>query len=375
MTGDVEGDALIELAYECDAHESDAASEGALSAETLSELLLDLGAQSVAASDAAAGTPDERPIYREPRWEPTTPPPPRTSSEKSSVDRLWSRSVVRAVVPRRLERRIIDQIADIAEGARPTARRALPRDVDWLAEQERLRPPVDVCDRLRIILPWHEVDDATRDLRIEGGAAFGTGEHATTRMCLRWLVAPGHLPAFATVLDYGCGSGVLALAALKCAGAARAVGVDVDVDALAAARRNALMNGFAVASTDADDDATCGFYLPPNTSARGDDDDTADSAALGFAPLPVARSSAPVTDTSPGVFDVVVANILLNPLLELSDALPTYVHPGPHGRLVASGIRRSQFDAFRDAYAPHFAGGIDIVDEDDGWLLVVCRRR
>ncbi|EGB12573.1 hypothetical protein AURANDRAFT_6963, partial [Aureococcus anophagefferens] len=170
---------------------------------------------------------------------------------------------------------------------------------------------------------WHDTspdpDVAKRQLRVEGGAAFGTGEHQTTRMCCEWL-QEAELPAMYTMVDYGCGSGILALTALRY-GAAVAVGVDIDVDCVAAAKRNAESNGFAPSE--------CRFHLPPT----GD---------FGHDPLP--------SDEPPA--DVVVANILLNPLLALQDTITGLVKVG--GTQVMSGIRLDQADRVIAAYGPKF---------------------
>ena len=123
--------------------------------------------------------------------------------------------------------------------------------------------PVVTVGALEILLPWHETSSdpsvASRQLRVEGGAAFGTGEHQTTRMCCEWLQETT-FPAFYTMCDYGCGSGILALTALRF-GAACAVGIDIDPDCVKAAERNRASNGFGVNEAR--------FYLP-SLDAGGD---------------------------------------------------------------------------------------------------------
>ena len=271
----------IELAFACE--------PSVVSAAELSACLLELGAASVTASDAAASVlqgEDEYDVFNEPAW--------RSSQ-------LWAKPMVRAIVS-------ADVAGDVANGAMEifgvsvAERRALDPSVDWLKAQEDSRPPV-VIGNMRIILPWHE--NSADAVRLEGGTAFGTGEHPTTRMCVLWLQR--HLPAFATVLDYGCGSGILALVALK-AGASHAVGVDADVDAVRAADRNARANGFSPAEAH--------FSLPLS-----------------------AREAHPQQ-----TFDVVVANLFLG-------------RP-PQPRLYPSGTRSSERPARRFGCPPRAASSI-----------------
>lgn len=299
--------------------------------ELLSEALLELGARSVDAFDADAGTPSEEPIFTD------------------ETTGLWPRAVVRAVVPKRVQESFVSQVADVFDVS-PRSVSPVDTDKDWLRELERLRPPLTVGS-LRILLPWHPKTEDGEDLLIEGGAAFGTGEHPTTRMCVEWVQAMD--VAFPSVMDYGSGSGILALAALK-AGASDSVGVDIDPDAVSAAQRNAIMNGFS--SHDAR------FFLPP-ASLGG----PVRSELLpdGVEPLP--------EDLENRHYDIVIANILLTPLVDLAEHISSFVHPG-HGRLAISGLRFSQFDAVRDAYQDFFHD-IRIANEEDGWLLVVCADR
>mmetsp|Transcript_8471 Transcript_8471/g.27755 ORF Transcript_8471/g.27755 Transcript_8471/m.27755 type:complete len:375 (-) Transcript_8471:111-1235(-) len=310
--------------------------------EVVSELLLEFGASSVDAQPAAS----EAPIYAEP-GEPA---------------RVWRRALVRAITPKRLEERVAAQIEDVFPGLTPEVR-ALDTTKDWLRELEAMRPPLQI-GRLRVVLPWHEESSGERpeeDLRIEGGSAFGTGEHATTRMCLEWLQGAS-LPCLASVMDYGAGSGILALAALKCGIAAEAVGVDVDPDCLAAAKRNAKTNGYDT-STEARFffPAACDVVLP--------------QPGHGGGVFPSSDGERLPPDLAARHFDVVIANILLNPLLDLAPTLAAFVRPAPNGGVLAvSGIRDTQFDTFKAAYDPFFAS-VAIADDQDGWLLVTCEER
>ena len=192
-------------------------------------------------------------------------------------------------------------------------------------------------------------------MRVEGGAAFGTGEHQTTKMCCEWLQETT-FPAFYTMCDYGCGSGILALTALRF-GAACAVGIDIDPDCVRAAERNRYANGFG--------ENEARFYLPP-LDAGGDASSIAyvnkrfTSAPEGVAPFPEGELPC----------DVVVANILLRPLLALRDTILERVRPG--GALAMSGVRVDQVDDVLGAYASSFeTAAVD--REVDGWVLIACR--
>lgn len=296
------------------------------SAEEISELLLEMGASSVEVSDYDAGTSRETFLFREP----------------GMVRKDWQRAAIKAILPSSRAERIAESIRS-DYGVEVSLSDF--EDADWLSVQEALRPPVTIGG-LRIILPWHSPSSEQLplgDLRVEGGAAFGTGEHPTTRMCAAWLQS--NLPAFATVMDYGCGSGILGLVALK-AGAALAVGVDVDLDAVLASRRNAVANGF--------DEKEAGFYFPHRWTLDADARKNDDAKTL---PDSLARAK----------YDVVVANILLNPLLELKDNLCDFLQPNT-GMLLIAGIRTDQFDTLRTAYQDRVE--LHILDDTDGWLLV-----
>ena len=194
-------------------------------------------------------------------------------------------------------------------------------DEDWVARSRSEFGPIRVSARLWIVPSWHSAPEpGAINLVLDPGLAFGTGSHASTRLCLQWLersIAGGE-----TVLDYGCGSGILAIAALKF-GAARAVGVDIDPDAVAAARANARRNGTA-----------CEFL----------------------------ESSSSLTLAA----DVVVANILANPLKILAPILASRCKRG--GRIALSGILLEQADEVRNCYAPWVA--FEAPSEEGGWVCL-----
>ncbi|WP_142803549.1 50S ribosomal protein L11 methyltransferase [Tepidiphilus sp. J10] len=277
-------------------------------AERLSEALLTHGAISVGIEDADAGTPEERPQFGEPGLHP---------------ERLWDRSVILALFEIDTDWR-----AGLAAAARsigiglselPDPQVELLADADWVRLTQSQFDPISIDGRLWIVPSWHEPPDPSAiTLTLDPGLAFGTGSHPTTRLCLRWLL--DHVRPGDTVLDYGCGSGILAIAAAKL-GAARVVGVDIDDKALEAARYNAERNGVALELYHARD-------LPP------------------------------------GPFDRVVANILTKPLCVLAPIIARAVRPG--GELALSGILLEQTREVVSAYAPWIA--LSLGDEDEGWI-------
>jgi len=192
---------------------------------------------------------------------------------------------------------------------------------NWVQITQAQFEPIRISERLWIVPSWHEPPDPKAiALVLDPGMAFGTGSHPTTRLCLEWLehaVSPG-----VSVLDYGCGSGILAIAAARF-GAAEVLGVDIDAQAVAVARSNAERNGVRA--------------------------HFADSA-----------------NTLQGQFDIVVANILSNPLKALAPALCAHVRPG--GRLALSGILVEQTDELIAAYAPWLPLTVDA--ECEGWVCL-----
>jgi ribosomal protein L11 methyltransferase len=199
-------------------------------------------------------------------------------------------------------------------------------DQDWVRLTRDQFKPIRISSRLWIVPTWEAAPDPRAlNLRLDPGLAFGTGSHPSTRLCLQWLDA--HLTRGAQVLDYGCGSGILAIAALRL-GAARAVGVDIDPQALVAARDNAMQN-----------DVAAEFFGPGDDCGAG--------------------------------YDVVVANILANPLIALAPLLASRTRPGGH--VVLSGVLEDQAAAVSQAYSPWCEMAAPSIDE--GWALVVGRRR
>ena len=218
----------------------------------------------------------------------------------------------------------LTQIAVAIEGRAPV------RDTDWVRETQSQFTPTRISERLWIVPSWHQPPgEHAVVVRLDPGAAFGTGTHPTTRLCLAWL--DESLPAGASVLDYGCGSGILAITAAKL-GAGTVVGVDIDPQALQAARANSRANGV-------------------------------DASYTGSHRL----------SHSATTFDVVLANILSNPLKLLAPALVARVAPG--GSLVLSGILERQAEAVLATYRSADATlQLGVWRIDDGWVCLAGTR-
>ena len=277
-------------------------------AEALSEALLELGALSVDLLDADAGTPDEQAIFGEPGEAPPG---------------VWQHNRVSALFD---DDRDVPSILRKAAGSigleqLPEHRIETLADNDWVRLTQSQFEPIRISARLWIVPTWHTPSDPDAvNIVLDPGLAFGTGSHPTTRLCLRWLDA--NIRGGENVLDYGCGSGILAIAALKL-GAASATGVDVDAQAVQASRDNAVANRVAAR-----------FCLP---------DDAPKQQA-----------------------DIVVANILTNPLKLLAPLLAGSARPG--GQIVLSGILEEQADDVAKLYAQWFDLAPAIVE--DGWACL-----
>lgn len=287
--------------------------------EELSQALIDtLDASSVSVEDADADSAGEQPLYGEPGL-----PLPTAAWRHSRVVALFAREAqADAAAAWALAR------AGTADTIRIEAIRAVA-DQDWVRLTQAQFTPVAVTADFWIVPSWHQVPAAARRvIRLDPGQAFGTGTHPTTQMCLRWIArtAPQHATDWTRVLDYGCGSGVLAIAAALW-GAHGVEAVDIDPAAIEAARSNAQANGVALAAG------------PP--------------------------------DRASGAYPLVLANILATPLTLLAPLLSTHVAAGGH--LVLAGILARQADPLREAYAP-WRLALTVDDEQDGWILMTARR-
>ncbi len=277
-------------------------------AETLEDQLLALGAVSVTFMDA-----EDQPIF-EPDLG-TTP--------------LWRKTHLLALFEADQQAdTLLNQLRTLRNGSLPDHAHDMIADEDWERSWMADFNPLRFGQRLWIVPSWHSAPEPDAvNLLLDPGLAFGTGTHPTTALCLEWL--DGQALDGCTLIDFGCGSGILAIAALLL-GANQAIGTDIDIQALEASRDNAQRNGIA--------DTDLALFLP--------------------ADMPQIAA------------DVVVANILAGPLVELSAQLTRLVKPG--GRLALSGILREQADEVVAAYADAFA--LDPVAERDGWVRISGRR-
>jgi ribosomal protein L11 methyltransferase len=282
-------------------------------ADAFGDALLAAGALAVSVEDADAGTAAEQPIFGEPG---------------AAAEGAWSRNVLRALAPADADAdALVREAADAVGWAEPPAYRteAVP-DEDWVRATQSQFDPIRISDRLWIVPTWHTPPDpAALNIVLDPGLAFGTGSHPTTRLCLQWLEA--RVRGGESVLDYGCGSGILAIAAAKL-GAADVAGIDIDADAVRAARANAAANQARARF------AGTGEALPPPA-------------------------------------DLVVANILASPLKVLAPLLAAQTRTG--GRIVLAGLLDAQSDDVAAAYAPWF--GMSVFDRAEGWTALEGVRR
>ncbi|MCW3692135.1 50S ribosomal protein L11 methyltransferase [Burkholderia cenocepacia] len=283
-------------------------------AEALSDALLDLGALSVSVEDADADTPDEQPLFGEPGLVPD-----RTAWQHSRVVALLSADHEPAVLLAAAASEI-----GLAETPKFVVREV--EEQDWVRLTQSQFEPIPIGERIWVVPSWHDAPDPDAlVLELDPGLAFGTGSHPTTRLCMEWLeqsVKPGQ-----SVLDYGCGSGILAILAKKC-GANPVIGIDIDPQAVESARQNSERNRAEVT-----------YGLP---------------------------------DACPdGEFDIVVANILSNPLKLMASMLASKVKPG--GRIALSGVLARQADEVAAVYARYV--DISVWREHEGWVCLAGTRR
>ncbi len=286
-------------------------------AESLSDSLMDGGALSVSVEDADEGTDAERPLFGEPGMEPD--------------EAAWDRSRVVALVPADC-----DHATLVATAAAALSLDKIPgyttrsvEDQDWVRLTQSQFEPIHIGKNIWVVPSWHEAPDpGALILELDPGLAFGTGSHPTTRLCMEWLEA--HAPQDLSVLDYGCGSGILAMVAKKL-NARSVVGVDIDPQAIESALANAQRNHCEIE-----------FVLPKEFGINY-----------------------PVTQK----FDVVVANILSSPLKLMAPMLSGRVAAG--GALILSGVLSRQAEEVAAAYAPFIE--LTVWAEHEGWVALAGR--
>ena len=281
--------------------------------EIVGDALVALDALSVSVEDADALTPAEQALFGEPGM-----PPPREGWQRSRVVALFSSEAAAR------EAAALLQPQDFFEGCEVLGVQAVVEQ-DWVRLTQSQFDPVEITPTFWIVPTWHEPPaQAEQIIRLDPGLAFGTGTHPTTRMCLRWTAQHGAQGQ--RVLDYGCGSGILAIGASKF-GATEIDAVDIDPAAVESTHLNAAAN----------------------------------HAAL----------KAGLPDAAQGEYGLVLANILASPLKVLAPLLCQHVKAGGH--LVLAGILSRQADELKAAYAPWIS--LAVSDEEDGWILMTARKQ
>lgn len=282
--------------------------------DTLCEALDALDALSVSVEDADAQTDAEQALFGEPGM-----PPPKEG---------WQRSRVIALFPDEAQAKEASSVLalqDFFEGCEVLGIAPVPEQ-DWVRLTQSQFAPVEVTPEFWIVPTWHEPPgQAKQVIRLDPGLAFGTGTHPTTRMCLRWIATQGEgALANLRVLDYGCGSGILAIGAAKF-GSTDIDAVDIDEAAVSSTVLNAEANGV--------------------------------------------KLKAGLPEAAKGEYDIVLANILATPLKVLAPLLRSHVKAG--GSLVMAGILERQADELKEAYAPYAT--LEVSDAEDGWILMTAR--
>lgn len=280
--------------------------------ELVSDALMELEALAVTVEDADADSEDEQALFGEPGM-----PPPRAG---------WQRSILKALFPDQpaaTEAATVLLAQDFAQDLHVQGLREVD-DEDWVRITQAQFQPVPITASFWIVPSWHETPAAaTVAMKLDPGLAFGTGTHPTTRMCLRWLAAHGREEG--RVLDYGCGSGILAIAA-GLLGAKRIDAVDIDPAAVSATLHNAQVNGVQL--------------------------------------------NAGLPELARGEYALVVANILATPLKLLAPLLCAHLAPG--AQLLLAGLLERQAEEIAAVYAPWL--DLRVADSEDGWVLMHGRR-
>ena len=278
--------------------------------ETVSDALDALDALSVSVEDADAHTDHEQALFGEPDM-----PPPKAGWNRSRMVSLFATEALALEAAELLKAQ--DFFADCAV----LSVQNVPEQ-DWVRLTQSQFSPVEITPEFWIVPTWHEPPaQAVHVIRLDPGLAFGTGTHPTTRMCLKWTAQ--QKSPLGRVLDYGCGSGILAIGAAKF-GAVDIDAVDIDDAAVQATRANADANQVHL--------------------------------------------NAGLPDKANGQYQTVLANILASPLKVLAPLL--CAHVAKDGHLVLAGILARQADELKAAYAPWCT--LEVADSEDGWILMTA---
>jgi len=279
-------------------------------ADTISDALMELGALSASIEDAHADTQGEQAIF----GEPGDPPPG-----------IWQQNIVTAMLNEATDINQLLQSLKVATKIEHfTYSTETIADQDWVRATQKQFDPIEVTNNLWIVPTWHQAPNQDAiNIVLDPGLAFGTGSHPTTHLCLEWLSQQ----SLGDVLDYGCGSGILAIAAKKL-GASTVIGVDIDDQAIIASQYNAEQNNVEIS-----------FYDAHIFSHQ--------------------------------TFDIVVANILSSTLMVLAPALANYCKTG--GKIALSGILETQSEALITRYNEWFK--MDAAKQKDAWILLTGTKK
>ena len=281
--------------------------------EDVSEALEALEALSVSVEDMDAHTDAEQALFGEPGM-----PAPKEGWNRSRIVALFQERAAAEEAAKLLP------LQDFFEGCQVLGVQELQQQ-DWVRLTQSQFQPVDITPEFWIVPTWHELPEAAKiSIRLDPGLAFGTGTHPTTRMCLRWIARQPQ-GSLGRVLDYGCGSGILAIGAAKF-GAQDIDAVDIDPDAVTSCQLNAQANAVQL--------------------------------------------NAGLPDRAQGQYQTVLANILATPLKVLAPLLCSHVQAGGH--LVLAGILERQTEELIEAYAPYLP--LQVADTEDGWVLMTAQR-
>ena len=282
--------------------------------EAISDALDALEALSVSVEDADAQTAAEQALFGEPGM-----PPPKDGWQSSRILALFADEAAAR------EAAVLLAAQDFFEGCKVLGVVEVA-DQDWVRLTQSQFTPVEITPEFWIVPTWHEPPaQARQTIRLDPGLAFGTGTHPTTRMCLRWIARTAGPQPLGRVLDYGCGSGILAIGAAKF-GASTIDAVDIDPAAVESTILNAQANHVDL--------------------------------------------QAGLPDQAQGSYQTVLANILATPLKVLAPLLCGHVAAG--GSLVLAGILERQAQELQQAYAPWVA--LSVADSEDGWILMTARK-
>ena len=290
-------------------------------AEPLGDALIDLGALSVTVEDDAAGGYDENPLYGEPGLSPEV-----QAWERSSVTALFNPEIDDSGSADFVSQLLVSLKEAGFHLSAPEEK--IVEEQDWVRLTQSQFAPIQIGERIWVVPSWHEAptDPNAICLAVDPGLAFGTGSHPTTHLCLLWLEQHRNLQN-QSLLDYGCGSGILAIAAAKL-GAKPVVGTDIDPQAMVAARSNAEINNTVIR------------FVLPNEDA----------------PELAAKTK----------YDIVMANILANPLQVLAPALVNKMRPG--GQIVLSGVLARQAEEVIATYSQWLT--LSVWKESEGWVCL-----